>query len=364
MSLFADKDRLPAVAPGNAHSDRQAGFGLIELMIAMTLGLFLLGGVISLFVANREAYRSHENLAHMQDNARIAFELMARELRVAGGNPCGATQMVNVLNSPASDWWSNWDAGAIQGFEITADITPIVVTGTAAGQRVDGTDAILIRSGSSDNGVVITDHNPNSAQFKVNTKDHGLEDGDIVMACDGGSGAIFQITNANSNNVTVVHNTGGAFSPGNCSKGLGYADPPLCTTNGTPKTFEDNGFIVQLSASFWYIGNNDRGGRSLFRIRLTSSAGNAGTTTDEIAEGVRDLQIEYLTSNGTEPPTLANSYLAGSSITDWGSNAANPVVAVRMALDLESLDKVGTDGTTLKRQIMHVVSLRNLEYVE
>ena len=65
------------------------GLTLVELMIAMALGLFLLLGVVSVFLAQRQAYRTNENLAGLQNHARVAFELMAREIRESGLNLCG-----------------------------------------------------------------------------------------------------------------------------------------------------------------------------------------------------------------------------------------------------------------------------------
>jgi type IV pilus assembly protein PilW len=64
---------------------RNDGFSLVELMIAMLLGLFIIGGVISVFLSNRVAYRQNENLARMQENARYAFEVVGRDIREVGG---------------------------------------------------------------------------------------------------------------------------------------------------------------------------------------------------------------------------------------------------------------------------------------
>jgi type IV pilus assembly protein PilW len=134
---------------------------------------------------------------------------------------------------------------------------------------------------------VITEHNGPAAQFKVNTTAHGFVDGDIVLVCDYKQAAIFQITSASDTNVTIVHNTGNTVDPGNCSKGLGY--PTVCSTNGTAYSFESGGFLTKLTAHSWYIGFNGRGGRSLYRVRLIQSGGNAATVTEEIAEGVSSI---------------------------------------------------------------------------
>jgi type IV pilus assembly protein PilW len=337
---------------------QHAGFSLVELMISMVLGLALMGGVVGVFLSNREIYRQNENLARLQENARYAFEVMGRDVREAGGIACGSNlPTANVLNNASTNWWSNWRDG-IHGYEGTDNTFPKAF-GTAAADRVSGTDAIIVHSGTNNDGATITEHNTTSANFKVNTTAHGVKDGDILIVCDYKQAAIFQTTNASDSNVTIVHNTGSPVSPGNCSKGLGY--PTVCTTNGTEYTFENGGVLNKLSANAWYIGHNGRGGRSLYRTQLTRSGSNAATVATEIAEGVTDLQVEYLYKDCSN--TLATNYVPASSIpatycptgsTDW-----TKVTAARITFTLESLEKVSTGGQTLTRQWTTVATLRN-----
>ena len=331
--------------------DRQQGLTLIELMVGMVLGLLLMIGVVNVYIGNRQANQINEELSRMQDNARIAFELMAREVREAGGNPCGTPLVSNVLNGASGDPWLDWAAGSVLGVEAGVDL-PGVTSGTGVGERVIGTDAFIVRSGSINDGVVITEHVPSSARFSVNTTAHGFVTGDILMVCDYRQAAIFQTTSASDSNSNVVHNTG-ALSPGNCSKGLGL--PTVCTALGTPYTF-NGGFISRLSSTAWYIGNNGSGGRSLFR-----AVGGVAVQTQEIAQGVQDLQVQYLTRSGA---TLATNYVDASAVTDWTEAAANRVVALRIVMTMQSNGSIGTDGQPLQRPSMHVVSLRHREVVE
>jgi type IV pilus assembly protein PilW len=323
---------------------RQRGLTLVELMIAITLGLIVLASVIGVLIANRESYRTSEALSRMQENARFTFEALGRSIRAAGGSPCGATKVANVLNNRNTDWWANWSNNAVRGYEANDAQFPQPV-GSGVAQRVAGADALILMSGALDEGVVITFHNPNSAQFQVNTTQHGLADGDIVMACDNDHAAIFQVTNANSSNATIVHNTG-AGSPGNCSKGLGY--PTDCgSVNGNLYSFAGNGTLAKLSAEAWYIGNNPRGGRSLYRIYLATSGSNPTTTPEEVVPDVRDMQLAYLASG-------ASNYELATSITDWGK-----VVAVRLEITTEAPD-VKFNGAALTRTWATVVQIRNL----
>jgi len=345
---------------GYSFFGRSSGFSLVELMIAMLLGLFLIGGVISVFLSNKQVYRQNENLARMQENARYAFEVVGRDIREAAGIPCGSNMPTgNVLNNSATNWWTNWGNG-IQGYEGTQTL-PAKATGTGTAQRVNGTDAVVIYSATEDSGVVVTDHDPTAAQFKVNTTAHGFADGDIVLVCDYKQAAIFQITSASSSNVTIVHNTGNTVAPGNCSKGLGF--PTVCTTNGTPYTFESGGFLTKLSANAWYIGVNGRGGRSLYRVRIDNkntngTCGTGGskptscTTTEEMAEGITDMQIQYLAKDASG--NLPTSYVDADSVTDW-----TRVVATRLVFTLQSLESVGTNTAPLTRTWNTVITLRN-----
>lgn len=326
----------------------QRGLTLIELMVSLVLGLLLVLGVISVFLTNQQAARTNQGLARLQEGGRIAFELMSRELRQAGGNPCGARLIANVLNAPTANWFTDFEAGPIRGFEGNVAAPDIVPTGTATGQRVAGTDAVLVFSPNATDAATVVSHNPTAASFELSTVNHGISDAEIVMVCDNQSAAITQITNAQpGTNTTIVHNTG-EETPGNCTKGLGY--PALCTTNGTPKTFTSGSIVSRLNPGFWYIGNNPRGGRSLYRA--------SPTAREEITDGVTDMQLRYLTRNASSG-LLASDWVDASLVTGWADAATDPPVAMRLQLSLASLQAVGTDQQPLRREQVYAVTLRN-----
>jgi type IV pilus assembly protein PilW len=315
---------------------------LVELMIAMALGLFLLLGVVSVFLAQRQAYRTNENLAGLQNHARVAFELMAREIRESGLNLCGSGVVGNVIVGASSLAWLNWDAGGLEGYE--GDVAmPVVSTGTAEAERVAGTDGIIIRSGTLLDGAVIASHPASSSAITLNTTNHGFSTGNILMACDYRQAVIFQATSASTTSADIGH-TSGSQTPGNCSGAF-----PLDCSSGAPvHSFAQNGYVAPLSLTAWYIGNNAGGGRSLYR---TTPAGAA----QEIATNVDDLQFEYLTRTGA---SMATSYVDASEVGSWAPTAAAPVVTVRVTLDLESEEAVGADADVLRRQLIYVVNRR------
>jgi len=65
------------------------GLTLIELMIAMTVFLLVLGGIYSTFQSQHKSYLMQEEVAAMQQNIRAAMFYMTKEIRMAGCDPTG-----------------------------------------------------------------------------------------------------------------------------------------------------------------------------------------------------------------------------------------------------------------------------------
>jgi type IV pilus assembly protein PilW len=327
------------------------GFSLIELMIALLIGLLVVSAAGSLFISNKRTYNAAETLGRIQENGRVAFELMARDVREAGGTPCGKNiPIANVLNDTAAFDYS-WGDG-INGYDETQAVAAVPF-GTATGQRVNGTDAVEFKA-AANSGVTVSKHNPASAVIHVNTTNHGFTNGDILIICDYSQASIFQMNGAN-NVLHVGHNTGNSVTPGNSCKALSVPVDPDCASKPKDgKQYADNAVIAKFSSSVWYIGNNDRGGRSLFRKVLNG-------TPEEVTEGVQDMDLEYLIP-GDNAYTTAGSVLA----TEW-----KDVTAVRIDLNLEaaagalSANEIrgtnvdGTAAAAISRQLSHVVTLRN-----
>ena len=69
---------------------RAPGFSLIELMIAMLLGLLLTSAIFELFLANGRMQAMQSGLARLQENGRIAMGVLTADLQQAGRLPCGS----------------------------------------------------------------------------------------------------------------------------------------------------------------------------------------------------------------------------------------------------------------------------------
>jgi type IV pilus assembly protein PilW len=62
----------------------EAGLTLVELMIAMAIGLLLVLLIGTLFVGSKQTYRTQEGLARVQESGRFVMESLGRNMREAG----------------------------------------------------------------------------------------------------------------------------------------------------------------------------------------------------------------------------------------------------------------------------------------
>lgn len=306
---------------------RAAGFSLIELMIALILGLLVVAAAIGIFVSNRQAYRSTQSVGRMQESSQVAFELMARDIREAGANPCNVNLPVEVLadgRHDSANWWMYWEQ-PLSGYEDGA------LAGTVA-----GTDAIQLLSV----GDEVRDVNSHAGTTFTLTAaaPSAFAAGDVLMVCDIERLGIFKASSVSGSAI------GHAKSGGNCQDS--FSDV-LNTECGSPPAeahvFGMNSVISRLQGVRWYVKDNGRGGRSLYRLVKT---GDAATRQEEqeIAEGVINLQMTYLTTG--------DSYTNGPAT--WSA-----VRAVRVALTVSDTERTGTDGQPLQRTIEHVVTVRS-----
>jgi type IV pilus assembly protein PilW len=332
------------------------GFTLVELMIAMVLGLLLIAGVTGVFISTQQSYRLNDNLNRMQETLRSTFTLLSRDIRNAGYAGCSNTgRVVNVLTNNAA-WWANWQSNRLIAFDGSNNSFGGAVFGTGVRQRVSGTSAMQMMFSSSDGqDAIVIAHQPSggNASFRVNSAGSVVEN-DIVVVCDQGQSAIFQVSNLNTGGgqVNLIHNTG-SNTPGNCTNRLGFPPPTTCSASaGTPYFFTPNATISKFESVAWFIGNNGRpetGGRSLYRMVNNQGVLGVGQI-EELAEGVQNISFEFLRAGAT-------AYVATSAMSpaDWDG-----VLSVRVTMTLVSRDTNITSETgRLTRDIVHVVALRN-----
>lgn len=325
------------------------GFSLVELMIALVLGLVVVGGAVAVLLSNKTSYRTNLALAQVQENARIAFELLSRDLRQAGVTGCGNDgRVANVLNNGTSAggtvaWYADF-GNAIRGYDGgTAD--PAVASGTSSAQRVLASSSLML-IGSAMASASIAAYNPNTFAFTLTGANPGIVAGDLVMICDPDHATLAQISSISGSALVVDTGTN---APGNCSRGLGF--PTLCTAAGNSYVFGVNSLLSAVSATDWYIGNNPLGGRSLYRRSVVTTAGTPTPTSQEMVRNVTDLQATYHTVGAVD-------FVNAATVTT--ANTWADVDAVRIVLTLQGAERAtGTDEQPITRQISTTVNLRN-----
>lgn len=303
---------------------KQSGLALVELMVSLTIGLILLGGLVSILASSQQAYRVNEALSRIQENARYAFQLLSRDIRMAGYMGCvgGGVVPVNTLNNTSDFLWNLGQP--LEGFEAistSAWMPPLPSPAGIISSPLGGRDIIVVR-GVDGAGITVLSHPggnpPGSADLKV-TVNSGLNIGDIVLVTDCLGAAIFQITNKNTSagQDNIVHNTGTGI-PGNWTQALG-------------KSFR-GGEIVRINTRTYYIRLNPIGRPALYWKRGTSNA-------EELVEGVEDMQIEY--GEDLDGNRSADVYRTAGQVTSWEA-----VVSVRINLLMQSIE----DGITTTPQ--------------
>lgn len=343
------------------HQSRMRGFSLVELMIAMVLGLLVVGAAGGLFLANRKVYGSTETVNRIQENGRAAFEIMSRDLREAGGNPCLAPNVkpVNMLRSRDSGWWQSFEDG---------------LTGTEGGASPDSVTIHLANGGD----YRVVKHDTPSSTLDLDRND-GLVVNGIYMVCNPEVAVIFKATGIMSGN-KVQHNGGGGGDPsGNCGQEFQWQEPATCSgasapygycfmvPAGTPSSSQCTdqsdapAVMVGVYSVRWSIANNTRGGTSLYRTVIVNHGAGDPTAVDEtdseIAEGVTDMQVTY--KIGAAP-----QYVTAAAVA--AGNQWEAVTAVKVVLTLQGVtgalsagDIRGTDNQALTRQLVNVVAIRN-----
>jgi type IV pilus assembly protein PilW len=77
----------------------QLGLTIIELMITVLLSSFLLLGILQLFINSNESDRANSSLARLQENGRIALDMLKQDLRRTGYQGCATPTTVSRANS-------------------------------------------------------------------------------------------------------------------------------------------------------------------------------------------------------------------------------------------------------------------------
>lgn len=309
------------------------GFTLVELMIAITIGLIVLAAATTVMVHNNKNYKVQEDLARIQESARFAMEFLARDIRMAGYFGCmdDVTQVWDHVFGGAGDLFDT--SNPIEGSESAAAWAPTGVSVPV--NMIAGTDGITIRYLDPSNAVDMEPPYMGQPSGVLHVVDpNGLQNGQIVAVTDCESTDIFQITSGNPDTSgTVGHNTGGSVQPGNINAGV--PNCPGGNNHCLSKVYEEDAQILTIGSARYFVGTTPNGTNALFRQSVfVDGSGNAVTQDLELVEGIENMQILY--GEDLDGNAIPDQFLTAAGVTNW-----NLVTGVRVGLSSSSVAQLG-----------------------
>ncbi|MBL0352695.1 MAG: PilW family protein [Dechloromonas sp.] len=306
------------IASSPRSNSRQRGLTLVELLIALTIGLFVVGAIGVLYVNTRNGFNYANEVARIQEVGRFALETMNRDIRMAGYNGCSRSVVTsNIISNGSSNPLLDI-ATPIRGYEGGVDTLPSVLSGAGA---ISGTDALILMGGSGSGEMVVQSHDPAAAQIK--TLGHSVKSGELLMITDCSKASMFQASAVAAD--IIEHDAGG--SPGNCSQYLGVT----CPSSGAAASYvyKPGSSMMRVFSNAYFIADSvsNPGTRSLYALALEGT--NGTSTKRELLNNVEDMQILYgvdSDGNGT-----VDSYVTASGVANWSS-----VISVKIELLVRS----------------------------
>jgi len=349
--------------PSRPAARRMRGFSLVELAVAMGLGLLLTAAAASVYLSTKSTFRRQEQLSAIQQNVRMAFEYLAGDARMAGHMGCFTGQD----STPTNDFdWStatgkfvtNYTLG-VEGYEFS---TPAGTYTIASLAPADTTDPADWQTHVDANGT------PTLPVATVAGAGAGLTPGSDVLVIRTAAGRATRLTAATAASATLQFDgaPGGGQCPdatdrigglcagshaliANCVRARMFpatavAAGSLTAAGGAflsdqylPQSTE----VIPLQTVTYHVKRSSNGrGTSLYR-RIFDGTVAAGTE-DELIDGVESLQIRYGRDNTSPSPDgTVDEYVTADQVADW-----TRIVTVRMSILLRAPDPLppGTDA--------------------
>ncbi|MBB3813762.1 type IV pilus assembly protein PilW [Xanthomonas arboricola] len=279
---------------------RIPGFSLIELMIALVIGLVLLLGVIQIFSASRTAAQLSEGASRAQENGRFALDYLARDIRMAGHFGCvnDQAQFVKGEGDPRVNLSATTGSGSpldfsvsIQGYEapgtapkdqitIGENASPLVGL-PASIQNLNpaprpGSDIIVLRYLSAEGvpATAIAAAGSNSTLTMDTTRWARLTDDGVAAP------TLFGIADCAHADVFAGTTTAGSVTASGVNLSGRYVVQPTGQT-----------MVYRGESLVYYVANSpDTGEPALRRARAGS---NGVYISEELVEGIESLQFLY-----------------------------------------------------------------------
>jgi len=306
----------------------QRGLSLIELMIAMVIGLVLMLGVTQVFLSTRQVYSNQEAVSRIQESGRLALEFMSRDTRMAGyagcavsgyKDPLGNFRGVQVDNkispvAPLVDF-----ANGIEGIDnatgpsVTYDIDPVV-----------GTDVLVVRAQLGKSIPIVAPNSPGQIPVFANATTN------IANGCSAG---VDQINGLCPGNIVVVSD---------CAKAIAFRIITISSTGVITHTPFSSAATLPPAEKFHDVtGDNGEIGfmsTIVYFVRTSPTTGRRGlwqkngfNDSVELLEGIEDMQLTY--GVDTNADGIPDSYRSATAIADWSD-----VKSVRAEMLVQSTD--------------------------
>jgi type IV pilus assembly protein PilW len=298
----------------NAPASRTSrGFSVVELLVASTVGAVLTLLIATVFANSSKTGTVTESVNEIQEQARIALDMLQRDIRQAGYIGCNSNRVLNsggltnTMQAPAS--FLNNIGVYMQGHEGTgagfSPAAPAGVTG-ATPAPVDTSDVVTLRIPSGEPVGVSGTMASASVVIPVYST-AGLGAGTRALVSDCAQTSAFRVTGTAGG---LQHVAGAA----NTTANLGRAYGPDAT-------------VIPFATITYYIGPSSFAPlgteRSLWRRIDTTAA------SEEVAENVEDFQLLYgIDTNGD---IYADIFNTADNVADWSQ-----VVAVKASLLIHS----------------------------
>jgi len=373
-----------------ARTKNQNGFSLVELMVALVLGVILTGGVISVYITSKNTYNVNNGLGQVEEGGRFALNFMQPLLTMAGYTGCSrpgsAGSITNLLVSgattpPVYDFYSpvfgyeanNTGIGdsvgggsattppALAGGasdwspSLTYNDTGSVLYSAISGTLVDGSDVLMVHAAGSnpaplvgptyDDGTLLYITPSTSASAPVTAAN--FSNGEIALAstCDHSSFYAFQISAVGNTAGTLAHASGG--TPGNVSN--------AAAAHWTGGPLPSSGSVQPVQTYAFYVGRGQDGWPALYEANfITSGAGAGSLQTEELVSGTENMQVLYGVDVGGDQ--IPDQFLTASDVQAGPS--WDKVVSVRVALVMQSDDN-SIDNAPAAATVFHMLGSTN-----
>lgn len=273
-------------------STTQFGLSLVELMVAMTIGLLLTAGIGYFYLGSSQTFRTVDDLSRIQESYRYALDFLGTDIRQAGYSGCAN---VSAIPPPGISGAQLIPAGhflaqAVQGF---AGAGAWPGPGAVPANYVPNTDVIRVMRADT-RGTNLTGAMPGTAgPIAIANNPGGLAVGDTAVISD--------CTHADA---FAVNALGGSTS--------------ITPGGGLQKVYGVGAEVFPLNDTVYFIGTNSGGNPSLYR-RLGAGA------SEELVENVENMVLRY--GADTNNDYAVDVYLASGAVADW-----RQVVSVRLNL--------------------------------